>query len=69
MGKKVSSFEEKIINRIKKKQFYFQTPKKSQFTLKRKKNTKPADDWGDLVCPMGASGEFFSQSSISQEFM
>lgn len=34
------------------------TPKKSQFTLKRKKNAKPVDEWGDLVCPMGISGEF-----------
>lgn len=34
-----------------------QTPKKSQFTLKRKKNTKPIDEWSDLVCPFGSSGE------------
>ncbi|XP_055307823.1 liprin-beta-1 isoform X2 [Sitodiplosis mosellana] len=33
------------------------TPKKSQFTLKRKKNIKPSDEWGDLVCPIGASDE------------
>lgn len=34
-----------------------QTPKKSQFTLKRKKSTKPVDEWGDLVCPLGPSGD------------
>ncbi|XP_031616692.1 liprin-beta-2 isoform X5 [Contarinia nasturtii] len=28
------------------------TPKKSQFTLKRKKNQKPIDEWGDLLCPL-----------------
>lgn len=58
--------KKKIINRILKKQFNFQTPKKSQFTLKRKKNTKPADEWGDLVCPMGASGEFFAKFYFSR---
>ncbi|XP_055307824.1 liprin-beta-1 isoform X3 [Sitodiplosis mosellana] len=40
------------------------TPKKSQFTLKRKKNIKPSDEWGDLVCPIGASGENDQKSPI-----
>ncbi|XP_037051873.1 liprin-beta-1 isoform X7 [Bradysia coprophila] len=33
------------------------TPKKSQFSLKRKKSTKGGDEWSDFVCPMGPSGE------------
>lgn len=33
------------------------TPKKSQFSLKRKKSTKGGDEWSDFVCPMGASGD------------
>lgn len=38
--------------------FYFQTIKKPQFTLKRKKS-KNEFDYGDLVCPLeeGTSGE------------
>lgn len=37
--------------------FSVQTPKKSQFSLKRKKSTKGGDEWSDFVCPMGQSGE------------
>uniref|UniRef100_A0A182YE21 SAM domain-containing protein n=1 Tax=Anopheles stephensi TaxID=30069 RepID=A0A182YE21_ANOST len=38
------------------------TPKKSQFSLKRKKSSKGAsqlggDEWSDYVCPMGGSGQ------------
>ncbi|XP_050097472.1 uncharacterized protein LOC126578687 isoform X3 [Anopheles aquasalis] len=36
------------------------TPKKSQFSLKRKKSTKGqlgGDEWSDYVCPMGGSGQ------------
>ncbi|XP_055691910.1 liprin-beta-2 isoform X2 [Lutzomyia longipalpis] len=33
------------------------TPKKSQFSLKRKKSTKGGDEWSDYVCPMGSSDE------------
>ncbi|XP_065078321.1 uncharacterized protein LOC135701450 isoform X3 [Ochlerotatus camptorhynchus] len=29
------------------------TPKKSQFSLKRKKSSKGGDEWSDYVCPMG----------------
>lgn len=50
------------INIIKIEFHGLQTPKKSQFTLKRKKNTKPTDEWGDLLCPLGASGKFNSES-------
>lgn len=46
-----------------------QTPKKSQFTLKRKKSIKANEEWGDLVCPMGSSGDqdqsYCSPSSTS----
>lgn len=42
-----------------------QTPKKSQFTLKRKKSTKGGDEWSDYVCPMGPSGEQLQNSSHS----
>lgn len=45
--------------------FVLQTPKKSQFTLKRKKNAKTMDEWGDLVCPIGPSGEDLNGSSFS----
>lgn len=36
-----------------------QTPKKSQFSLKRKKSSKglTGDEWSDYVCPMGDSGQ------------
>lgn len=40
----------------------FQTPKKSQFTLKRKKSTKSTDEWSDFVCPMVPSGEQLQNS-------
>ncbi|XP_052873359.1 uncharacterized protein LOC128278667 [Anopheles cruzii] len=36
------------------------TPKKSQFSLKRKKSTKGllgGEEWSDYVCPMGGSGQ------------
>ncbi|CAD7088011.1 unnamed protein product [Hermetia illucens] len=33
------------------------TPKKSQFSLKRKKSSKSGDEWSDFVCPMGSSGD------------
>ncbi|XP_021711262.1 liprin-beta-1 isoform X3 [Aedes aegypti] len=33
------------------------TPKKSQFSLKRKKSSKGGDEWSDYVCPMGDSGQ------------
>ncbi|XP_037051874.1 liprin-beta-1 isoform X8 [Bradysia coprophila] len=33
------------------------TPKKSQFSLKRKKSTKGGDEWSDFVCPMGPSDD------------
>ncbi|XP_038112435.1 liprin-beta-2 isoform X3 [Culex quinquefasciatus] len=35
------------------------TPKKSQFSLKRKKSSKglTGDEWSDYVCPMGDSGQ------------
>uniref|UniRef100_A0A182T2B7 SAM domain-containing protein n=1 Tax=Anopheles maculatus TaxID=74869 RepID=A0A182T2B7_9DIPT len=37
------------------------TPKKSQFSLKRKKSSKGGqlggDEWSDYVCPMGGSGQ------------
>uniref|UniRef100_A0A182P7N2 SAM domain-containing protein n=1 Tax=Anopheles epiroticus TaxID=199890 RepID=A0A182P7N2_9DIPT len=36
------------------------TPKKSQFSLKRKKSNKGGqlgDEWSDYVCPMGGSGQ------------
>ncbi|XP_050071791.1 uncharacterized protein LOC126559663 [Anopheles maculipalpis] len=37
------------------------TPKKSQFSLKRKKSNKGSqlggDEWSDYVCPMGGSGQ------------
>ncbi|XP_059622776.1 liprin-beta-1 isoform X2 [Phlebotomus argentipes] len=33
------------------------TPKKSQFSLKRKKSSKGGDEWSDYVCPMGSSGD------------
>lgn len=35
------------------------TPKKSQFSLKRKKSSKglTGDEWSDFVCPMGDSGQ------------
>uniref|UniRef100_A0A182JWU2 SAM domain-containing protein n=1 Tax=Anopheles christyi TaxID=43041 RepID=A0A182JWU2_9DIPT len=37
------------------------TPKKSQFSLKRKKSNKSGnlggDEWSDYVCPMGGSGQ------------
>lgn len=36
---------------------FFQTPKKSQFSLKRKKSSKGGDEWSDYVCPMGDSGQ------------
>lgn len=42
-----------------------QTPKKSQFTLKRKKSTKGGDEWSEYVCPMGPSGETNIASSIT----
>lgn len=53
------SIQNKIIHFL----FLFQTPKKSQFTLKRKKSTKSIDDWSEYVCPMGPSGEANSTSS------
>ncbi|XP_041787503.1 liprin-beta-1-like isoform X4 [Anopheles merus] len=46
------------------------TPKKSQFSLKRKKSNKGGnlggDEWSDYVCPMGGSGqEHLSPASSS----
>lgn len=46
--------------------FFVQTPKKSQFSLKRKKSTKGGDEWSDFVCPMGQSGEPFLQTTSNQ---
>lgn len=44
----------------------FQTPKKSQFSLKRKKSSKGGDEWSDYVCPMGSSGDTTLLSSSNQ---
>lgn len=40
-----------------------QTPKKSQFSLKRKKSTKGDNEWSDFVCPMGPSGDQITSNS------
>lgn len=45
------------------------TPKKSQFTLKRKKNAKQPDEWGDLLCPFGASGKNSRSTTFIAEFV
>ncbi|XP_055691916.1 liprin-beta-1 isoform X7 [Lutzomyia longipalpis] len=42
------------------------TPKKSQFSLKRKKSTKGGDEWSDYVCPMGSSGDTTVLKSSNQ---
>ncbi|GAB0090835.1 Liprin-beta [Sergentomyia squamirostris] len=42
------------------------TPKKSQFSLKRKKSTKGGDEWSDYVCPMGSSGDTILSASSNQ---
>lgn len=43
----------------------FQTPKKSQFSLKRKKSTKGDNEWTDFVCPMGPSGDHLTSNSTA----
>ncbi|XP_038112438.1 liprin-beta-1 isoform X6 [Culex quinquefasciatus] len=42
------------------------TPKKSQFSLKRKKSSKglTGDEWSDYVCPMGDSGSRQTPSGL-----
>lgn len=46
--------------------FYsFQTPKKSQFSLKRKKSQKGDNEWTDFVCPMGPSGDHLTSNSTA----
>jgi hypothetical protein len=46
--------------------FIFQTPKKSQFSLKRKKSSNKSgadelNEFTNFVCPMGSSGDHLLQ--------
>ena len=50
--------------------FFFiisKTPRKTQFSLKRKKSTKTVEEWSDYVCPMGQSGDIISNSTLSNQ--
>uniref|UniRef100_A0A904A620 SAM domain-containing protein n=2 Tax=Anopheles quadriannulatus TaxID=34691 RepID=A0A904A620_ANOQN len=48
------------------------TPKKSQFSLKRKKSNKGGnlggDEWSDYVCPMGGSGQEYLPPASSSAY-